>query len=286
VSEEQTLLWEIHREVAGTAAYPFNRAQRLEFSGGFRNISFARERETRVFFLPTGELLDRREVDLESPDSLQLGVSSAALVYDTALFGGIGPILGQRYRFEGGTTLGSLQYNTALADFRRYLMPLRPLTIAARALHFGRYGTDAEDNRLQALFLGNSSLVRGYTVNSFDASECVGGSGDTCPVFDRLVGSRIAVASLELRLPLLGPLGLVETFPLPMELAVFGDAGTAWDSADSPDWAGGDRQSVTSHGASLRVNLVGMAIGQINLVHPNDRPARDWIWEFNLIPTF
>ena len=52
------------------------------------------------------------------------------------------------------------------------LVPVRPFTLAARLLHYGRYGSDAEDSRLQPLYLGWPGLVRGYTVGSFDASEC------------------------------------------------------------------------------------------------------------------
>jgi hypothetical protein len=73
---------------------------------------------------------------------------------------------------------------------------------------------------------------------------------------------------------------------LPVEVAAFFDAGTAWGNGLRPDWLGGERHTVTSHGVSMRINLVGLAIGQVNFVHPNDRPARDWIWEFNLVPTF
>ena len=47
-------------------------------------------------------------------------------------------------------------------DFRTYLMPVRPFTFAFRGLYYGRYGSDAEDQRLPALYLGYPGLVRGY----------------------------------------------------------------------------------------------------------------------------
>jgi hypothetical protein len=34
------------------------------------------------------------------------------------------------------------------------------------------------------------------------------------------------------------------------------------------------------------VNLLGFAIAQISFVHPNDRPAKGWMWEFSLLPGF
>ncbi len=82
-----------------------------------------------------------------------------------------------------------------LADYRKYFMPVRPFTVAARLLHYGRYGSGGEDQRLQPLYLGYPGLVRGYTFGSFDASECKPppNAPDSCPVFDQLLGSRIAV---------------------------------------------------------------------------------------------
>jgi hypothetical protein len=40
---------------------------------------------------------------------------------------------------------GPIQLNNVLADYRRYFMPARFYTLAVRALHFGRYGRDAEN---------------------------------------------------------------------------------------------------------------------------------------------
>ena len=284
--EEETRLWQIQRDLLGSVVYPFNRAHRFEFSGGFRHISFEGESLVRVFDAQTGVLVAARDEPLAAPESLRMGVSAAALVYDTSISAGLGPILGQRYRLEGSTSVGSLSYTTALGDYRRYFMPLRPLTIALRLLHYGRYGGGAEDSRLQEIFIGYQTLIRGYDVNSFSASECADGAPGTCPVFDRLIGSRVGVANFEVRAPLLGPLGVLSQSFLPVEVAGFFDAGTAWTSGESPDWAGGDRTTVTSHGVSMRVNLFGFAIGQVDLVHPNHRPQRDWLWQFGLTQSF
>ena len=52
---------------------------------------------------------------------------------------------------EGAPTVGSVTFNTGLADYRRYLFK-RPLTFAVRGLHYGRYGKDAENyDRLNRL---------------------------------------------------------------------------------------------------------------------------------------
>jgi hypothetical protein len=49
---------------------------------------------------------------------------------------------------------------------------------------------------------------------------------------------------------------------------------------------GGSRSEVTSYGGSLRFNILGFAVGQLSYVRPNDRPLKDWHWEFSLIPGF
>ncbi len=73
-------------------------------------------------------------------------------------------------------------------------------------------------------------LVRGYDPGSFDPSDCGPrvSNSNACPVFDRLLGSRIAVANAEVRVPLLGFLGVIPSRSVPpVDLAPFFDAGIA-----------------------------------------------------------
>ena len=286
VVEQELLQRQTNRDLQGFVSYPFNTAQRVEFSAGYSNISFDNELRTRGFDPFTGDqVLDNKE-DLPTPGALNLGVASAALVYDNSILGATGPILGQRYRVQASPTIGSLSFVSALADYRKYFMPVRPFTLAARLLHYGRYGSDSEDSRLQPLFLGWPGLVRGYRVGSFDASECHPTASDPsgCPVFDRLLGSRMVVGNLELRFPLLGALGVGSGYygAFPIDFTVFGDGGLAWDRADEPALTGGNRDAVFSAGAGLRINLLGFAIAEVNLVHPFERPDKNWVWEINL----
>lgn len=289
-AEREVRFWQIDRQLQGLLYYPFNEAQRIEFTGGYENIGFDAQANTRYFDPTTGQFLSGETTDLPSPDSLNMATAGTALVYDTSLFGGTSPVLGQRYRFEATGFGGSLDFASFLGDYRKYVMPIRPVTLAGRMLFYGRYGGGAEDSRLQPLFIGYPSLVRGYTFGSFSAAECQpGGDAATgsCPVFDQLLGSRISVANLELRFPLLGPLGMISKDFLPVEIAPFFDAGLAWTSDNGPAFAtDGMRHVVTSHGASLRINILGFAVGQVSLVHPNDRPLKNWIWEFSLVPGF
>ena len=81
--------------------------------------------------------------------------------------------------------------------------------------------------------------MRGYDQNSFESTECVGGVGGSCPAFDRLIGSRVAVANAELRFPIWGAFGGNQFYgPLPVEAAVFTDAGLAWGRTDRAGFAG------------------------------------------------
>ena len=184
--------------------------------------------------------------------------------------------------------MGSLQYAGAVADYRRYWMPVRFYTIAARVLHSGRYGGDAEDPRLFPQYLGYPSLVRGYDVGTFDAADCPQTPTTTCDAFDRLIGSRMLVANLELRVPLLRLFGQTSRpyGPVPVEVAAFADAGVTWSRGQSPDFFGGARKPVRSTGAALRVNVFGFSVLQLSAAHPFDRPRGGWIYQFSLTPGF
>jgi len=289
IVEQSTRYWEISREISGVLALPLNRAQRLEFSTGYQNISFAAQAEVDIYSATTGVLLASQIADIPTDPAMHMSISRAALVYDTSVFGGTSPVVGQSYRLEAAATAGSLNYFTFLADWRRYLRPVRPFTLAGRVMHFGRYGGDAESQRLQDLFLGYPSLVRGYEADSFSIQEC--GStlmvNGACPAFDRLFGSRIAVANAELRIPLLGFLGVVPSRSLPpVESALFYDAGMAWTSAAVARSLNRPRKPVSSYGVSLRFNVLGYFIGQLSYVHANDRPLKPWMWEFSFNPGF
>ncbi len=267
--------------------YPFSRVQRVEFSAGARRIGFDAEVETQLFSPISGRLFDRQVEELPRPDALNLGEATAALVYDSSIFGATSPLVGSRYRLEYSQLGGSLTYGGLLADYRRYFMPLRPFTFAVRGLHYGRYGGDSEDERLPPLFIGYQGLVRGYDIGSFDAIECNSVDFTTCDAFDRLNGSRVAIASAEFRFPLLGLFSRRSFYgPFPIELAFFGDAGVAWTSDTKPSFAGGDRQWARSAGVAIRANVFGFAIAEFDYVRPFDRTRKGWIWQFGLTPGF
>ena len=283
-AQQLQILREVNREADVFFAWPFSEVQRLEWSAGVRNITFDAQVETQTFNA-SGQLLSDITQNLPTLPSMTLGTASAALVYDNSFFGATSPILGQRYRLEVDPVVGTMQFWSVLADYRRYFMPQRPFTIAARVMHFGRYGANAEDStRLYPLFLGYASLVRGYDANAL-LNDC---SGNTCPMLNRVQGSRILVGNLEVRFPLLGVLGLGHGYygAFPLEAAVFADGGVAYSRGQEPSFLGGTRQPVTSAGAALRVNLFGFAVAELDYVRPFNWPGKGWVWQFSLNPGF
>jgi Tol biopolymer transport system component len=289
VGVDQTIVFrQTERSASGVTAYPFDRARRIEFQGGVTQIAFDQIIQTTTYDPVSGLILDESTNSASAGPGLTLGTTSAAFVYDTSSFGATSPVAGQRFRMEVSPTFGSVNYAGVLTDFRRYFMPLPFYTLAARVMHYGRYGAGGEDPRLFPLYLGYPTLVHGYDVNSFDQSDCVATATSACPLFDRLTGSRLAVANLEFRFPLLRPFGVSQRMygPVPIEVAFFGDGGVTWGRGDRPSITGGTRRGVSSAGVALRANLFGYAVGEFAVARPFQRPGRGWVFQFNLAPGF
>ncbi len=266
-------------------SYPFSTTRRLEASAGYTHLGYDQEIQTQV---QTGNLIlsDRTRSGV-SPPGLGLFETSLALVGDNSFFGFTSPIKGQRYRVEVDPTYGTLNFQTLLLDYRRYVF-LKPVTVAFRGIHVGRYGVDSESDRLNPLFLGYKTLVRGYSTGSFDLQEC--GPGENCPPFDRLVGSRIGVANLEVRVPVIGTsqFGLINFPYIPTELAGFLDGGVAWTKDQSPVLKLQDRSSeripVFSTGLSARINVLGALVMEIYYAYPFQRPDKGAHFGFQIAP--
>jgi len=305
---QQVLLRYFDTSISGITQYPFSQVQRLEFSAGARRISSDQQIREAVYEpeVQDGVIvglvgpIDYREREVEG-DAFNLAEGAAALVYDNALMGYTAPFAGQRYRFEVAPTVGSLQFTTATADYRRYLY-FRPFTLAFRGMHVGRYGPD--EHLVGDIYLGWPFLVRGYGRENV-AEECeptLPDGGTECDLyFDELRGTRIGVMNLELRVPIIRQLVVGNTlgFP-PIEGFGFFDAGSAWGKQQlndgtivttEPTWRRGvqsaleDRGIVTSAGVGARVNLFGYFIVEAAYVKPFERP-RGWHWQFALQPGF
>jgi len=291
VVEEIELFRQTHTQAGALTAYPFSRALRAEFASSVRQIGFSRELQRRVFDFNTGDLIGEEKIDLSAPTSLRLIDASAALVRDTTSFGATGPIVGQRTRLEIAPTFGDLQFTGLSLDVRKYFMPAPPegappITFAVRGLHQGRYGASAESERISPLYLGYSSLVRGYDIGTFTSADCTPGPVDSCPESSRLIGSRILVGNFEVRAPLVGLFrGRLDYGGVPMDVFAFADTGVAWTSNTRPRTFGGTRDWVTSVGFGARVNAFGFMIVELNMVRPLNR-QRGWMFTFGLAPGF
>lgn len=298
--------------------YPLNQSQRIEAQGGYTRIGYDLEFDRVVSVLAdpdTGEPLpcditisdcirtgredaDIREVLGFNDEALNLFEVGTAFVGDYSYQGFTSPIRGARYRFGVDGTTGSLTLATVTADARRYefirpsFLPTRvPVTLAVRAFHYGRYGgEDATSGRLRPLFIGYGSLVRGYSYNSFDAAAYQ-------QYADRLFGSKMAVASAEIRIPFLGvpQLGAF-TFPyLPTELTLFADAGMAWGTIQEFQLTQGEgdieigtpfsqQKPLFSVGTSARVNILGALVLEPYLAVPFSRDDKSVVFGLNFTP--
>jgi hypothetical protein len=284
---------------------PWSQTRRFEFSGGFTRLGF--NNEIRRYYLLGSNVIDEERIDAGDGGYTPLNMfeASAAIVGDNSNFGFTSPVVGQRYRFEVSPTFGSLQYQTLLGDYRRYLFK-QPITFAFRGMTYGRYGKDSGTGRLTPLFLGYETYMRGYSFESFRNDECTVGTSQqpACPEFDRLIGSKIAVANFEIRVPLFGVpgLGLINMPFLPTEIAPFFDAGVAWWGQDGQvnNGTGGvttatpvnftfdrnttDRVPVFSTGISARMNILGYLVLEAYYAYPFQRPARGAHFGFNISP--
>jgi hypothetical protein len=268
-----------------SAFYPFSASTRFEVSGSAEALSFSRETRTSTYEAGGGRnLISQTRETIPLGPTFYMGYGSAALVRDTSLFGATHPVFGERARLEVGRTTGTVEYVNVLADWRRYFMPVRPWTIAVRGLHYGRYGRDADHEQLIDLYSGYPEFVHGYGIGSFSAVECLRGtSGAECDVFRNLLGSRMAVANIEVRAPVPGLFtGELEYGRLPVDVAFFADAGVTWTADERPDFAGGTRRVVRSVGGAVRVNLFGLLPLEVSVSRPLDRVDKKMRWQIGI----
>ena len=283
------------RDAFADAYYPISRFTRVEFGLHATNIGQAILQQPYLVD-QVGNVLAFGDAVTQHLPGINYVSPSLGLVHDNALFGYTGPFAGARSRLQISPSLGDWQFVSGLADWRRYFFA-RPFTLAVRGVFFGRQGRDA--TKFQS-FLGSTDLLRGYTAGSLINNECAQGATTStgvtgCPDLDRLIGSKLAVANVELRFPLtrnvmLGflPIGLP-----PIEAALFYDLGLAWNSGDQIKWQrdpGDDvehvRQPLKSWGGSIRANVLGLLILRVDYTKPLDRTHANPYWTVSIGPTF
>ncbi len=284
-------------QVSSIAQYPFSTTRRLEGAAGFVRYGFDNEVEQFVIF-PNGQV-GRDRVDPEDSqlfggvqerDPFYFFQGNLAYVGDYSFFGFTSPVQGGRFRFQVGPQIGTANFVTGLADYRRYHF-FKPITVAYRGLHIGNYGADP-DEFYSSQYLGYAyypGFIRGYNFNSFDFNPALNNEQQIAQTA-RLQGTHIAMASAEIRLPLFGTdvLGLINFPYLPTEISLFTDAGVAWSRDSKPvlkfDRETTERVPVVSSGISARVNILGYIVLETYYAFPFQRPGAGWQLGFQLAP--
>lgn len=276
------------------SSYPFSKVNRMEVNAGFSRYTYRVDRynnyyqydpNTRTVGGGIGtdhEKLSTKEIQQTygsyySPFSIyQIG---SAYVGDNSFWGITAPLNGFRYRFGADMYIGDYHLGSYLIDARRYVR-LKPITLAARLYNNARFGVD--EKKLYPLFVGYDNFIRGYNPNTFVNTNSTGGGFNV----NQLIGSSIAVANFEIRLPFSGPkrLSLFNSKIFYTDLNAFFDIGLAYysdskikfkskpgivstDLSPSPTPSNPNAFSVEyervpamSIGLSLRVNLFGVFI--------------------------
>ncbi|GEM_PF-563186 len=199
----------ILQRITGLGAYvnyPFDRYRRLDFVFSMYSKPFS-------FNFQTREPLDPFD------DRGLLTTGSIAFVGDTTMWREWNPYTGSRYRIEleqSFPALGSqLSLTNVIFDARRYFGVGRRSTVAARLLLGGSFGGDRS-----YFYLGGIDTLRGYN-------------------YEELVGTRIGLLNLEVRIPFIDVLHF--GWPVQWTLGgirgiAFADLGGAWS-----DWQYGPK---------------------------------------------
>ena len=222
----------ILQRITGLGAYvnyPFDRYHRLDLEFSMYSKPFS-------FNFQTSAPLDPYD------DRGLLTIGSVAFIGDTTMWREWEPYTGARYRIEleqSFPALGSeLALTNVIFDARRYFGLGRRSTIAARLLLGGNFGADQS-----YFYLGGIDTIRGYD-------------------YEALVGTRIGLLNLEIRIPFIDMLHF--GWPVPWTLGgirgiAFADMGGAWS-----DWQYGPENPFTIvvwEKNRLRLDDVKAAIG-------------------------
>ena len=291
--ENQQITTYVARQAFAVTAYPFNRFTRIELGAGFNNIDRSRWFVTRKVF--SGATAGGYSVDSTYRDpSLNYFDGQLALVSDNTLLGYTGPIMGRRFRFQISPVAGVYDWVEYLADYRRYdPIIFDYLTVATRLYADLSVGPDEKEFQK---YIARPDFVRGYDRNSTFYLSCpvIGANPTNCSAV-QLLGSRVAVANVELRFPLVRrvELGFLPMSLPPLDGLFFYDMGLAWSRGQSVSASrpmgydvNNQRYPLRSYGAGLRLNLFNYAIVRWDYAIPIDQPNRRGFWTWSLWPSF
>ena len=213
-----------------------------------------------------GYTIGMKKERMPVPDGNNYQKIDLAYVVDNSFSGMTSPLRGGRARYQIEKYFGAVNFFTGLIDYRHYYY-LKPITLAFRLYHYGRYGSGSETNIVTPLYLGYPWLVRGYDNVSFYNNMNYGYLGYNSLNYGTLSGSKMAVGNVELRIPLSGPkvLALFKSKWFLADFNLFFDGGLAWSDSDKVKLAWqqesfDEKIPVFSAGASLRINVLGYMV--------------------------
>ncbi|HLX12016.1 MAG TPA: BamA/TamA family outer membrane protein, partial [Bacteroidota bacterium] len=255
--------------ISGMAALPLTKFNRLEFNLSWMNLS-------------------RDNIDYTNYPSQtrNLIVPQISYIHDTALWGLISPVNGDRYNFSvmaspkiGGQALG---FWSVLGDYRNYFKLWRSYTFALRFAGGGSFGPDPQrfiiggvDNWINREFTNNHIpldsaedfvfLTSGIPLRGYD--------------YNAEIGSKYLLTNMEFRFPFFG---YFAAGPLPVFLeslngVFFVDCGGAWNGRY--DFRAFDRDSTGS--LYMKDLLMGTGYG-VRMVFLGFLLKLDVAWAYNL----
>jgi hypothetical protein len=294
LTETQALTRQVYRQAFGLAYYPLNRLTRFELGARFNNID------------QTTYYLDRTLVPGQSAASAY-GLDSTrghggtnflqptlAYVTDNALVSYMGPISGQRYRFQLEPAIGVEHWMEYTIDYRRYEpIVFSYVTLAMRAMADLSFGS-GED--FVPKYIGNPYFLRGYDRDNFYTNGgCTPTPGQAASCnLNELFGSRVAVGNIELRFPLERniPMGFVPVLLPPLDALLFTDVGMAWSHGQTIYFQrpanyneAFQRYPLVSYGAGLRLNLYNIAMLRWDYAIPVSVHGSGY-WRWSIGPNF
>lgn len=290
-------------QVGGFASLAFNTNLRLEGSLSFSLYNNRVDQYARYYNPITGypiqaNVQPERRRDLES-ESFNLINGGVALVGDNSNFGLTAPIRGHRYRLGADQYLGEFNFTAVNADYRRYIW-FGKGALAFRGLHYGRYGSQGND--LFPLYVGSPWYMRGLNAN--DAVNTLEGAGRS---LDELIGSKLIVGNVELRIPFTGPeqIALIKSKFLFSDLNFFVDGGMAFSdigqfngptytldengeilinpNTGEPFLVSPGVKPIFTAGVSTRINVFGQLVVEPYFARPLLKGA-SWSFGLNLLP--
>ncbi|MGH7648577.1 MAG: hypothetical protein ACREND_10695, partial [Gemmatimonadaceae bacterium] len=286
--ETQIITRYVLRQAYGVGIYPLDRFTRVELGMRLTNLERSDLLFTRQLDSSYNQVNSYAE-HAQNGRTVNYMQPLLAYVSDNTLWGFTSPIAGRRFRFQVQPAVGSLKWTEYLADYRRYDPILFSyLTVATRFMANASTGRDADSLRK---YIAYSDELPGYDGATFSSSQSSCPNTATAALYrcSPLLGSSLAIASAEVRFPIVRGGSIAGVIPIPpIEGAFFYDVGTAWFTGQSVvlhrirvNDPTNERGLLTSHGVAVRVNLFNYVILGWSYAIPTEATGHRGVWQFS-----